>query len=828
MYWQAQLPIWGVFTEDVKTALMPEGLRILEELGNHPSFVMFGLGNELTGSREVMDSVVEELRDNDSRHLFTQGSNNYFFDPKVGATDDFWATMRTAKGNKFNVRGAYTTGDGGRGIIQVGAPGTQHDYSAAIDGISLPVIGHEVGQFSVFPNFKEIEKYTGVFKARNFEIFRNRLDQAGMLDQADDFFRASGQLSAICYRQEIEIALATPGFGGFDLLDLQDFPGQGSALVGILDAFMDSKGIITPEKWREFCAPQVLLARFDHYTWTNDQSFEAKLQLANYGATDVSAPLDWQFSDADGKILQSGALSAVSAEQGGLRDLGSISFSLREISAPTKLILKLSLRGTEIQNHYPVWVYPAEIDTTPPAGVTLTQKLDRPTFEKLAQGGRVVFSPPPGSSVKSIQGGFISNFWGWWHGKNVPTTTGFLCDPAHPALRGFPTEYHTNWQWFHLLKGSQPAVLQGLMKGKPIVQMIDNKVRSNKLGLIFEFRVGEGKLLVCMADLTDEPSQPEARQLLRSLLDYAASDDFDPDETISQAELSRLNGVINVRAAASSAHSEHPASLAVDDDPTTIWHSDWTAEPQSSISLTLDMLSSKVIDGFAYLPRQDGNNGLIAGYTTQISTDGELWRDWGEPGTFPKTKDLQSVKFPKPVKARYLRLTVTRVHKGRGMASVAEFRPSIDEKATASILAGAGGNSANATSEHPEFTAELAVDNDPNTIWHSDWREGGLPSISLTIDLGSPKTLEGFTYLPRQDKLNGRIANYHVQTSLDDNFWQDVKTAGTFPNSGEKQTVKFEDPVDARYLRIIVTRDQRNQGMASAAEIKPLLADPKK
>ena len=186
------------------------------------------------------------------------------------------------------------------------------------------------------------------------------------------------------------------------------------------------------------------------------------------------------------------------------------------------------------------------------------------------------------------------------------------------------------------------------------------------------------------------------------------------------------------------------------------------------------------------------------------------------------------MKFPKAVKARYLRLTVTRDHNGNGMACAAEIRPSINEDATASIVAGAGGNSAKATSEHPEFTAELAVDNDPTTIWHSDWRNGGLPSISLTIDLGSPKTLEGFIYLPRQGEVNGRIADYTVQTSLDDNYWQDVKTPGNFPNSGEEQTVKFENPVEARYLRIIVTRDQQNQGMASAAEIKPILADPKK
>ena len=541
MYLQPELPFWGTFDEKIEAALLPEAERILKAYGNHPSFVMLTFGNELGGSREIMASMVKQLRSQDDRHLYAQGSNIYYWNPQLNPGDDFWTTMKTGKDAKFNVRGSFATVDG-EGIIQSGPPNTLHNYSEAIKGIPVPVIGHEVGQFSVFPNFDEIKKYTGVFRTRNFELFKEKLDKAGMLNQADDFFRASGQLAAICYRQDVEIALGTPGFGGFDLLDLQDFPGQGTALVGILDAFMDSKGILKPAEWREFCAPQVLLARFDRYAWTTAQSFTAALQLANYGKGDVSAPVEWTLTDSKGRVLQRGKLPAVPATQGGLRDLGTLTIPLANVVAPAKLTLELRLRGTKIQNHYPIWVYPAEINTTPPAGVMLTQKLEPSALDELARGGRVVFSPAPGSAVQSVKGGFIGNFWGWWGGKNVPETTGFLCDPKHPALREFPTDYYTDWQWFNLLKGSQPAILQGLMKGNPIVQMIDNKMRNDKLGLIFEFRVGPGRLLVCMANLTGQASQPEARQLLRSLLDYAASDAFDPKESLTPAELSKLVG----------------------------------------------------------------------------------------------------------------------------------------------------------------------------------------------------------------------------------------------------------------------------------------------
>ena len=110
----------------------------------------------------------------------------------------------------------------------------------------MPAVVHEMGQWCVYPNFDEVRKYTGPLKPKNFDIFHDSLAEHGMLDQWRDFLRASGKLQALCYKEEIEAALRTPGIGGFELLDLHDFPGQGTALVGVLDPFWESKGYITP------------------------------------------------------------------------------------------------------------------------------------------------------------------------------------------------------------------------------------------------------------------------------------------------------------------------------------------------------------------------------------------------------------------------------------------------------------------------------------------------------------------------------------------------------------------------------------------------------
>ena len=461
IYLQPELPNFGGDISKQPEAAqftLEEGKRILRAFGNHPSFVMFALGNEMHGGRDVRAGIVKQLRAFDPRHLFAQASNYDLDKPEFAEGDDYWTTFRTAKGADGAVRGSYAHVDAPLGHIQAGPPATTNDYTRAIANVSVPVIGHEIGQYQTFPNFREIPKYTGVMRATNFEVFRQRLQAKGLLDQADDFVRASGALAVLCYREEIEAALRTPGFGGFQLLDLQDFPGQGTALVGILDAFMDSKGLISPEQWRAFCAETVPLALFPKYTWTTEETFRAEVKVANYGPTTrPRQTLSWTLAEAGGKRLASGSLPAADIPQGALTRLGEISVPLANASAPRKLLLAIAIEGTKFRNHYDLWVYPPKPDTAPPGNVTIARALDEEALKRLTDGGRVLLLPKLETLTNSIAGFFAGDFWCYpmfRHGK-PPGTLGILCDPKHPALAQFPTEFHANWQWFHLLMNSR-------------------------------------------------------------------------------------------------------------------------------------------------------------------------------------------------------------------------------------------------------------------------------------------------------------------------------------------------------------------------------------
>ena len=528
-----------------------EGERIFRRFGNSPSFTMFTLGNEL-GMNDGMAELVAHFKESNPRALHAQGSNNMHWEPTLPENDDFWVIAKIENMAK-PVRGAYHIHRNPPGHVENAPPSTLVDYRESIAGVPVPVIGHETGAYQVSPDFDEIAKYTGVLRARNYETFRERLEAAGMLDQAGDFVKASGALAAICYREEIEAALRTPEFGGFQLLDIMDFPGQGTAPVGMLDVFMDNKGILQPEEWRGFCSKTVPLLGMEKYTWTADEIFAAKVTIANHGPNDLFSPrVSWSISDAGGRMLggEGNLMGGMHIPTGGPKEIGGFVFPLSNITAPQQLTVTLAIEGSPYQNRYPIWVYQAEIDTTVPEGVHVSRDLhNAETRTHLANGGRVLLLPGLEQLPHSVPGAFMTDYWSPMFAQGdrkrgetpPPGTMGFLCDPQHPAFAAFPTESHSNWQWWHLVKIARPVILDDTPHDyRPILQVIDNFDRYHKLGLIFETRVGKGSLLVCAIDLPALQDKPEARQLLCSLLQYIASPAFKPKHGIDPAILNKF------------------------------------------------------------------------------------------------------------------------------------------------------------------------------------------------------------------------------------------------------------------------------------------------
>ncbi|MBB4034311.1 hypothetical protein GGR21_000196 [Dysgonomonas hofstadii] len=560
IYLQPELSFWGTLNKDDErliSYLTKEGINIQNEYGNHASFVMFALGNELSGDQEAMNTLVDTFRKIDNRHLYAFGSNNFLGYNGQLPEEDFLVTCRIGGEwgvNPFNthVRGSFSFADApDGGYINHTYPNSVMDFSEAITKSTVPVISHESGQFQVYPDYNEIKKYTGVLQPRNFEVFKKRLADAGMADQADDFFKASGKWAVQLYKADIEMDLRTAGFGGFQLLDLQDYPGQGSAFVGILDAFMDSKGLVTPEEWRQFCSPVVPLFVTEKFCWTNNETLKGDIRIANYSENGLAGKdLNWTLSDGKGQPIDEGNIK-IESNQIGLLDVGQIQISLSSVSKAQKVILSLEIQGIEAKNTYPLWIYPENVSIDILAGITVTDKLDDSTISRLKKGESVLWFPNKEKYKQSTVGGlFQTDYWNYRMFKTIsenakkpvsPGTLGILTNPEHPLFKDFPTDMHTSWQWFPIIKQSYPLILDKTPSTyRPIVQVIDNVERNHKLGLIFEFQMDNGKLLVCMSDLGSVIDKPEAKQMYHSMINYMSSNDFKPQSKISIESLKDL------------------------------------------------------------------------------------------------------------------------------------------------------------------------------------------------------------------------------------------------------------------------------------------------
>ena len=548
---QPELPFWGDFN-DKDTVLMQflhkEGENILRWYGHHPSFRMFALGNELWGSIDKMAEFIEDFRRIAPDKVYTFGSDYYLGYQGEKKGMDYFTTCRVggeAWGSyNTHTRGSFSFADAADGgMINHFHPNTTMNFEEGCALADVPIISHETAQFQTYPDYDEIQKYTGVLYPYNMEVFRSRLEKAGMQDQAKAFHQASGLWSLQLYKQDIEMDLRTPNMAGFQLLDLQDYPGQGSAYVGILDAFMDPKGLCTVREWREWCAPVVPLLVADKFCFTNEEGIHAKVQIANYSGESLKGKkLSWEVSsDLKGEI--------VLPDGEGLIEAGALIISLSRYDKPTQLQLLLNIDGTEYHNTYDLWVYPTKDNLKRiKKKVIVTNVLTEDIAGQLEKGKNVLLMPD--SSKLCVGGLFQTDYWNYRMFKTIcegnkksvsPGTLGILTDPRHPIFRSFPTEMHTNWQWFPVIKNSHPMILDNTGSDyRPIVQVIDNIERNHKLGLVFEFAIGKGKLLVCMADLEKASDYPEGRAFYRSVLEYMTSKDFVPRTHITLDDFHRL------------------------------------------------------------------------------------------------------------------------------------------------------------------------------------------------------------------------------------------------------------------------------------------------
>jgi hypothetical protein len=506
--------------------LMDETIRMSKVYGNHASFCMMAVGNEPRGKWVPwVTKFVNYWKATDSRRVYTGAS--------VGGS---WAWQPA---NQYHVKA------GARGLDWDSIPESNSDFRQKIDTVSVPFISHETGQWCAFPDFSEIKKYTGVNKARNFELFQEDLADHDMGGLGHDFMMASGKLQLLCYKQEIEKTMRTPDYAGFQLLSLNDYSGQGTALVGVLNVFFDEKGYCTAHDFRRFCSPIVPLIRTKRFVWQSNEHLQAKAELSYFGANEQQLiKPTWILKDTAGTVWRKGTLMEQTVEAGGNIALGDLNIDLGFVQKAMRLTLEINMNTCEGSNNWDFYVYPAQT-VLPAAGkVLVTNEWSDDVEKRLRQGqdvlvlaaGKVTYGQEVVQTLAPV-------FWNTsWFKMRPPHTTGILVNPAHPVFKDFPTDYYADLQWWELLNHAQVMQFTDFPKGfQPLIQSIDTWFVNRKIGMLFEAKVGKGRLIVCSSDLqSDLTNRPVARQLYVSILNYMHSKEFCPAYTVDPDKVNDL------------------------------------------------------------------------------------------------------------------------------------------------------------------------------------------------------------------------------------------------------------------------------------------------
>lgn len=567
IYMQPELPFWGTVADEIteeQQFLIDEGFRMLKEFGNHPSFVMMTLGNELWGNKDIMNGILRDYKKLDNRHLYSDGSNNFQFWPDILEYADFFSGVRLSR--ERLIRGSYAMCDAPLGFIQTEEPKAGYNYDELIHpetvetsgkaggkiliqygtevkevegdgGLGLipdaPIITHEVGQYYSYPDYREIPRYTGSIKAENIAVYREKAEEKGLLSYAEKYHKASGRLAVECYKRECEAALLSKDIAGFQLLDIQDFPGQGTALVGVLNSLLEPKEFVAADEWRTFCNDTIAAAKMEKlvFSGADEVKFTPVVVTTNPKHKDIDK-ISYKVIDSLGKIIEENSVSLSAGDTGKknrafLTSESEIKLNIPVLGEPEKYRLVLEIKGTEIMNEYSFFVFPnIDVEITE-NGISYSGK--HVSFvrseSEIPDGEKAVIIP---SAEDKLEGTYCTDFWCYpmfssisaSMGRPLPTgTLGILADEKHPILKHFKSDFYTTPQWFAPIMHSHCESVMGT-DIEPIVQMIDNPHRAEKFGIFYETETSTGKVLVSTVRLWEIADRNEARWLAKGILDY--------------------------------------------------------------------------------------------------------------------------------------------------------------------------------------------------------------------------------------------------------------------------------------------------------------------
>lgn len=412
-----------------------------------------------------------------------------------------------------------------------------------------PLLSHEICIHGTYIDLSLEERYRGlrIGDTEFMSSVRRHLADKGLLDRANLYYKNSAAWQQLLRKHCFETVRRCDTFAGYDFLgDIDTHWHTFGYCVGMMNEFYELKPGETVENVRRYNSDGVLLADLPAcVNYESGSSATIPILISNYGKPIQKATLQIRVLE-NNKVRIKEEVQINNIPSGEIKELHRFTFCMPVCKKPKKLQLKVSLLGgdADCENQWEVYVFPKN---SAPSSKMLTDQNTvvcsscsaNELTNHLAQGKTVVLfgTGPFASEAVSYQISIAGR------------TTGHLATviDEHPLMQELPNAGYCGKQFESMLNGSAAVVLDGpTVPHRPIIDIATTYKNARREAMLFEYRVGKGKLLVCSLHLTEQ--DPGAVWLKNHILSYSVSGDFQPEQSLSMAQLEALCNISSVDA----------------------------------------------------------------------------------------------------------------------------------------------------------------------------------------------------------------------------------------------------------------------------------------
>jgi hypothetical protein len=425
-----------------------------------------------------------------------------------------------------------------------------------------PILSHELGIHGNYLNLDLEHRFERTRIGPDlFAATRRNLVNAGLLPKAELYYRNSCAWMRTLRKETLETARKVKYVAGYDFLAAFDQNWHRSGYpCGIMNDFLELKPGECATDVLKYNGESVLLLDCSHQrTFVAGDRLRFDVLTSLYGGSSLTeGTLSWHLADQTGGILRRGGWPVRKVRNGVIEKLGMLECVLPELQEPTKATVFVELSGGEYEviNNWDFWVFPKSgpsqtgadadadilsrlgsryrdlhpINSSQPA-LRIVSALDENTLDFLDGGGRVLllgygpFPMLPTSFQMSVTGRVRGN---------LATVI-----QDHPLMRRFPHDGYCDWQFHSMLEGGSAVNFNELAAPfDPIIEVVSSFKLVIKQATLFEWGVGEGRLLVSTMNV--DLSVPANAYLLDVMIEYTRSKDFKPRNAIDSRNIVEL------------------------------------------------------------------------------------------------------------------------------------------------------------------------------------------------------------------------------------------------------------------------------------------------